>query len=99
LQSDARLAVNVADRRKGEMTTRTARRRRAQLAQRDGWLCALCGEVIDPARARPDQWAPTLHHVRPLARGGRNALANLQLVHDVCHREHHRPKIDQEEAA
>jgi hypothetical protein len=69
------------------MNSRKARRKRAQLAERDGWACCFCGQPIDPDKAFPEPMHATVHHV---GREAGNSLANLRLAHDWCHREHNR---------
>jgi 5-methylcytosine-specific restriction endonuclease McrA len=56
----------------------------AQLAERDGTDCALCGEPVDLTLAWPDKWSPTRDHVVPVTHGGGNDAANLQLAHLSC---------------
>jgi predicted nucleic acid-binding Zn ribbon protein len=57
---------------------------RAAVYDRDGWVCQLCGEPVDPELEYPDPMAASLDHVVPMSRGGTNASTNLQLAHLVC---------------
>lgn len=57
---------------------------RADVAQRDGWGCALCGDLIDRDLAHPHPLSPTLDHIIPLARSGEHAFENAQLAHRIC---------------
>lgn len=73
------------------------RRRRAQLrgaesepykldeiAVRDGYRCGLCGKRVAMGRRCPDLKAPTIDHIVPLADGGSDLRANVQLAHFGC---------------
>jgi 5-methylcytosine-specific restriction endonuclease McrA len=57
---------------------------RAYLADRDGHRCGLCGDPLDLAVKHPDPAYASIDHVVPLAQGGGNDLANLQLAHLRC---------------
>lgn len=57
---------------------------RAEIADRDGWRCGLCRRKVDSAKAWPDPMCASIDHVLPLARGGDNSAANLQLAHLRC---------------
>jgi 5-methylcytosine-specific restriction endonuclease McrA len=56
--------------------------RRLKVAARDGWLCHLCGEPVDPAGQGED--APSIDHVVPRSRGGSSRQENLRLAHKRC---------------
>ena len=53
---------------------------RARLADRDGWICAWCGEFLDPF----DSIETHVDHMRPVSKGGTHKLSNLQLLHATC---------------
>lgn len=54
----------------------------AQLGERDGWTCWLCGDgVLKNATGKN---APTRDHVVPRVRGGSNRMSNLRLAHAGC---------------
>jgi 5-methylcytosine-specific restriction endonuclease McrA len=55
-----------------------------ELFARDGGLCGICREPVDPAIPWPDKRSKTLDHIVPLSRGGRHSWANAQLAHAVC---------------
>lgn len=67
-----------------------------EVAERDGLVCALCGELTDPEDFtklpgrdgrlyhRSGARYPSLDHVVALASGGRHELANAQLAHFGC---------------
>lgn len=57
---------------------------RRQVLERDGWVCQLCSEAIDPELKHPDPLSATLDHIVPLARGGEHSLENAQAAHRIC---------------
>lgn len=62
----------------------SASRRRA-IYERDGWMCWLCEEPVDPSLiGSRDQWRPSLDHVIPRAFGGDSSEENLRLAHVWC---------------
>lgn len=56
----------------------------AAISERDGWLCGLCSDPVDPDLRHPDPMSASLDHVVPLARGGTHEPANCQLAHYIC---------------
>jgi 5-methylcytosine-specific restriction endonuclease McrA len=46
--------------------------------------CALCGLMVDMSAKVPDPMAPTIDHKLPLAHGGHDVRANVQLAHFIC---------------
>lgn len=61
------------------------------VGERDGWICGLCGERVDPTlEAWVDgTWVQELRsasidHVTPLALGGAHTLDNVQIAHLEC---------------
>jgi 5-methylcytosine-specific restriction protein A len=57
-------------------------RLRLVVLKRDGYLCQ-CAECKSSGRVR---LASQVDHIRPKARGGSDALDNLQAIHAECHR-------------
>jgi 5-methylcytosine-specific restriction endonuclease McrA len=57
---------------------------RTYLADRDGHRCGLCGDPLDLTVKHPDPAFASIDHIVPLAHGGGNDLANLQLAHLRC---------------
>lgn len=57
---------------------------RFELFDRDGWVCQLCGEPVDPELKRPNVMAPTIDHIVPLSLGGDHTMENCQLAHLSC---------------
>lgn len=71
----------------------SSRRRKQEIAERDGgWGCRYCGKQLEPIldtktpsqpeRVRDD--TPTIDHVVPRSKGGRNNLSNLVLSCPPC---------------
>ena len=56
----------------------------ADIAERDGTDCALCGEEIDMTIPWPHAKSATIDHIIPWTRGGTHALENMQLAHSRC---------------
>lgn len=54
------------------------------LFDRDGWVCHLCNEHIDPHRRCPDPLAATVDHVLPLSLGGQHTWENTATAHAIC---------------
>jgi hypothetical protein len=57
---------------------------RAEIFNRDGWICGICRKKVDPDLRYPDPMAPSLDHIVPVAEGGLNEAANLRLTHLRC---------------
>lgn len=56
----------------------------AEVFERDGWVCQLCGEPVDRSAIFPDCRAPSLDHIVPLSLGGEHSRANTQCAHLGC---------------
>lgn len=56
----------------------------ADVFERDGWVCGLCGEPVSPDVVYPAPLSASLDHVVPLSRGGAHSFANSQLAHLAC---------------
>jgi len=57
---------------------------RPRVYDRDGWICQICCEPVDPAAAYPDPRSASLDHVVPLSRGGTHTYDNVQCSHLEC---------------
>lgn len=64
---------------KAKWITKSARKR---IYERDGWVCQLCDEPVDPGAT--DVWRPTLDHIVPRSKGGSDDPSNLRLAHMWC---------------
>lgn len=65
--------------------------KRSVVAERDGWICQLCFQPIDPSltyinpeTGRPDPGYLNVDHRIPLAKGGDHSYANCQAAHARC---------------
>ena len=56
----------------------------ADLGQRDGWVCWLCGNAVDPGAQVGSANAASMDHVLPRKHGGTTDDANLRLAHRRC---------------
>ena len=54
------------------------------LAERDGWVCGICAEPVDPDLKWPHLMSKTIDHVVPIALGGAHAPTNCQIAHLTC---------------
>ena len=54
--------------------------KRYQVYLRDGGICQICGQPVNP-----DNWQ--IDHIVPLARGGADDESNWQLAHPKCNRQ------------
>lgn len=50
---------------------------RSQVIERDGYVCQLCGNEVEPEDVHID-------HIFPRSLGGSDSLKNLQVTHSVC---------------
>ena len=58
---------------------------RAEVFERDGWKCHICGEpVAQGADGRKHPMAPTLDHIIPIALGGEHSYLNTACAHRIC---------------
>jgi 5-methylcytosine-specific restriction endonuclease McrA len=95
LWTAARTTLSEERRRTSSSTARNARRVRlegatverfdpAEVFERDGWHCGLCGGSVDRELRWPDPASASLDHVVPLVAGGAHSRANTQLAHWLC---------------
>lgn len=67
-----------------------------RIGERDGWICWLCEQPIDPEAPSRSPAAPTVDHVVPRSRGGASTPDNLRLAHRRCNaaRGNHLPELE-----
>lgn len=58
-----------------------------EIFERDGWMCWLCNEPVDPTLSRRAKRGATIDHVVPLSKGGADVPENVRLAHMQCNRE------------
>jgi HNH endonuclease len=56
----------------------------AYVAKRDRYRCGFCGKRVAMTQVVPHPKAPTIDHIVPLAHGGDDTRANVQLAHFIC---------------
>ena len=61
----------------------TRDRHRARI-RRDAPACHICGKPIDYTLPHLDPWSFVIDHVKPLAKGGDDTLANIKAAHREC---------------
>lgn len=71
-------------RRAIKAATTVVRFRALDIFDRDGWICGICNQPVDPAARFPDWSRASLDHVIPLSRGGPHTPTNAQLAHLSC---------------
>lgn len=64
--------------------SKAARVHRADVFERDGWICGLCHELVERRRRFPDPQSASLDHIIPVSRGGEHTPENVQLAHLIC---------------
>lgn len=57
---------------------------RLAIYDRDGWICQLCNNPVDPSVDPRTRWGTTLDHVTPRSLGGSHDALNLRLAHRRC---------------
>jgi hypothetical protein len=57
---------------------------RADVFERDGYTCYLCGLPLDMTSTMPAYFSATVDHVVPLSRGGQDNLSNVRAAHLIC---------------
>lgn len=61
----------------------------ADVFERDGWRCGICGRTVNLDLAWPHPKSASLDHVVPLSKGGTHTLANVQCSHLDCNTAKH----------
>lgn len=91
-EQEAARKERVRLRLQGKCRTRRAQKLRAQveryttseIAARDRYRCGLCRRKVPMDLTHPHPLSPTIDHVVPLADGGDDVKANVQLAHFRC---------------
>lgn len=55
-----------------------------EVFERDGWICQICNEPVDPDLLYPNLQSVSLDHIVPIVRGGGHTRANTQCAHLRC---------------
>jgi len=56
----------------------------AEVMQRDGWRCGICGQQIGRSYKYPHPRSASIDHIVPLSVGGANTPDNVQAAHLTC---------------
>lgn len=56
----------------------------AKLFERDGGVCWLCGELCDYTADINGNMYPSIDHVVPISKGGKDEWSNIKLAHRIC---------------
>lgn len=75
---------NVAHRRIKERGVVVERFTREDIFERDGWVCQICHDPIDPAAKWPDTRCASIDHIIPISKDGEHSRANVQAAHLRC---------------
>ena len=51
---------------------------------RDGWVCGLCGKLVNPKFKHPHLLSASIDHIIPLSKGGGDNTLNTQAAHLGC---------------
>lgn len=76
-----------ARKRAGRPLDREERVTPLRVYERDGWRCYLCRRRVKRDAVVPHRLAPTIDHVIPLSKGGRDDMANARTAHFRCNYE------------
>lgn len=57
---------------------------RELIGERDGWICGICNEPVDPLLNWPESNSQSLDHVIPLSKGGLHRTTNVRISHLGC---------------
>jgi 5-methylcytosine-specific restriction endonuclease McrA len=57
---------------------------RKKVFARDNFLCRLCNEPVDMTLPANDNYAASIDHIIPLAKGGSHTYGNVQTAHRLC---------------
>ena len=81
-EAQARLTNRLKNtKRRGIHATRYSRE---QIGQRDGWVCHLCRDAIDPTLSGMAPGGATIDHIVPVSKGGSDHPANVAIAHRQC---------------
>ena len=69
--------VHEIKRERAKRTTRIEPVSILRVAERDGWICGICGKKV-----KRTEWS--MDHVVPLSKGGGHTYANIVLAHHLC---------------
>ncbi|MGO4246278.1 HNH endonuclease [Paenarthrobacter sp. RAF54_2] len=68
----------------GQRRATTHGRYRAEVLERDHYICQICGLPTDPGASPSSELYPTLDHIIRVVDGGEDELYNLRTAHKWC---------------
>ncbi len=54
------------------------------IGERDGWICGICSEPVDPTLRGRTSRSVSFDHIVPLSKGGKHMAENIQPAHFGC---------------
>jgi 5-methylcytosine-specific restriction endonuclease McrA len=70
-----------------------------EIGERDGWICGVCRDPIDPTLEHPHPLSPSKDHIVPIALGGTDTGDNMWITHWGCNHERNASPIPPEHEA
>ncbi|OLT25343.1 HNH endonuclease [Nocardiopsis sp. CNR-923] len=58
-----------------------------EIGDRDGWICGLCDDPVDPSCKARDPRSPSIDHIRAVSLGGAQTRDNVRITHLGCNHE------------
>ncbi|MFD6949871.1 MULTISPECIES: HNH endonuclease [unclassified Nocardiopsis] len=58
-----------------------------EIGDRDGWVCGLCHDPVDPSYKVRDPRSPSVDHIRAVSLGGTQTRDNVRITHLGCNHE------------
>ncbi len=58
-----------------------------EIGERDGWICGVCRDPVDPTLEHPHPLSPSKDHIVPIALGGTDTGDNMWITHWGCNHE------------
>jgi hypothetical protein len=55
-----------------------------EIFARDGWVCQICHDPVDPSLKFPDKRSACIDHIHPIIAGGNDLRSNVQCAHFGC---------------
>ena len=75
---------NLRNQRINVQTPRGSTFTNREMAERDHWICHLCGGVIDPNAPINSLWSLNRDHIIPIVYGGADIMENSKAAHHLC---------------
>ena len=76
--------VKKEKRRRAALTKESSQISVQTLYERDGGVCWICGKLCDMTADYNDNMYPSIDHVLPISKGGKDSWDNVRLAHRLC---------------